>query len=507
MTRPRRAIGCCGRGFTLVELLVTVILLMAVMFLLGFPMAAGFAYMRRGVARAEAQAAGRRAMEAMSRELSEAIYVFDIPPEGNMIAFVLPSARERRVSPPGPQLSRLLSEDAFQAAWRLLPAERQAQLGDAEGRAVAVRYWPVLTRFVSGGPWEVSEVIARTEVPLGTEYVYADGKVIPLSVDYRYPDPNYTPDYDLGDRERPQPLPVEPRAMSVEGARLISSLTPNELGYEVPVLRFVPQLVKNDPLQPAHGINGLDYGTYRGRFPMWQHFRTHSVGGDPAASLGEVLIYRRTGPDQEYVLKYLTRVDGATGRVYLIDTAEPQTRIYYLDLYPVRDPATERYAFGVDYDRGMVLFSFPQPSYPLAERVEFRGAAGSNTAQAFLRAVDHDSDGDVDDPAARIVPGSEMLKVGGQVLERVSSHAQPNQGQYAIDYDTGMVTVNGRYAGTVTQATYMWRNNADDDLVIATYESKSLITISLTTAKRTPGTDRLEAFHLTAQVKPGNALR
>ena len=525
-----RAIGLCHRGFTLMELLVTIILMAAILSLLAFPMMAGFAYIERGAARADAQAAGRRALEAMARELSEAIYVFDIPADGSMIAFVLPSAGARRVSPPGPGLKRF-GYITYQ------PAEIE--------KAAAIRYWRVLTRFMGDGVWQASEVLARTEVPNGTAYhvaLFDGGESVPLAVDARrYPDgpepfddsnlngrydegeayrdlnlngrydegSGYNPDYSLGNREKPQPLPVAPRPIAVAGARLMSSITPNELGYEVPLLRFQPELVKNDTLRPAE-TGDADSGVYRGRFPLWQRFTQGPVGGDPFGDVGQVRVYQRANPGSPYQLAYLTRLENGRVRVLRYDAgADPSqwARLYDAGSYPARDPASQTYAFGIDLDRGLVIFSFPQPSYPSPERLEFRAIAGTGTAEVMLKAADHDGDGDSDDPNARIIPASETIRIGGEIFERVPSTAQPRPGQYSIDYRTGTVTVDDRYVALVAQAAYMWRNNSDDDLVVATYRSKGLIGVTLTMGKRTRRTNQLEAFRLSTQVKVGNALR
>lgn len=76
------------RGFTLLEVLVTVSVLTVVMALLIYPIIAAYGYIKKAQATTEAQGAADRAMQRMSKELSAAAYVFDIPPDGNMVTFI-----------------------------------------------------------------------------------------------------------------------------------------------------------------------------------------------------------------------------------------------------------------------------------------------------------------------------------------------------------------------------------------------------------------------------------
>lgn len=170
------------------------------------------------------------------------------------------------------------------------------------------------------------------------------------------------------------------------------------------------------------------------------------------------------------------------------------------------------YAFGVDRVSGQLLFSFPQPDYPTSEALSLSVAPGESEAGATLRAKDPDGPGGWNpDPLARIVPGSDTVWLAdGQIFQRVLGTQPLKRGQYAIDYEACTVRTLASYAGAGLRITYRWRNNKDDDLVRATYYTKSIIAISLTTAKRYHlgrQKDRLEPYHTQAQVKVRNLLR
>ena len=86
------------RGFTLLEVVITVGLLGIVLALLLIPVMSSLGYFRSATARADAQNAARLALDAMARELTEAMYVQLDMYDSSMIAFVPPL----RVDPDDP---------------------------------------------------------------------------------------------------------------------------------------------------------------------------------------------------------------------------------------------------------------------------------------------------------------------------------------------------------------------------------------------------------------------
>jgi type II secretory pathway pseudopilin PulG len=82
------------RGLTLTELIVAISLFVLVLGLLGFPLYAAFGYIQKAIAQSEAQAAGKRAVKQLARELGDASTIFPLPPNGEWISF-LPSDSSR----------------------------------------------------------------------------------------------------------------------------------------------------------------------------------------------------------------------------------------------------------------------------------------------------------------------------------------------------------------------------------------------------------------------------
>jgi len=120
--RTARAADRASAGFTLVEVLVTTVLLVIVLgLLLYYPIVSSFSYFRSASARADAQSAARIALDAMARELTEAMYVQLDMYDSSMMAFVPPLRVDRDdpnsdiVMPPRPDWERAVRY------WRALP--------------------------------------------------------------------------------------------------------------------------------------------------------------------------------------------------------------------------------------------------------------------------------------------------------------------------------------------------------------------------------------------------
>ena len=80
--------GQHDRGFSLTELLVALAIFVLILALLGFPLYAAFGYIQKAIAQSEAQSAGRRAVQQLSREISNASEVYPLPPTGEWVAML-----------------------------------------------------------------------------------------------------------------------------------------------------------------------------------------------------------------------------------------------------------------------------------------------------------------------------------------------------------------------------------------------------------------------------------
>jgi len=75
-------------GFTLAEVMVTIVIFTLVSLLLAFPLFSAFGYIQKAMARHEAQVAASKAVNQFSHEFSTAMYVFDLPPDGSWVSFL-----------------------------------------------------------------------------------------------------------------------------------------------------------------------------------------------------------------------------------------------------------------------------------------------------------------------------------------------------------------------------------------------------------------------------------
>lgn len=75
-------------GFTFVELLVAMAVFALVAAMLAFPLLSALGYIEKASARQQAQVSANQAMKQMANELSTAMYVFDVPPDGSWVAFL-----------------------------------------------------------------------------------------------------------------------------------------------------------------------------------------------------------------------------------------------------------------------------------------------------------------------------------------------------------------------------------------------------------------------------------
>ncbi len=480
-------------GFTLIEMLVAITLLVLVLGMIMWPLLSGFAFMELGTARGDALAAAREAMDSMSRELAEAIYVFDPPADRSLLAFHLGEGNQ-----PAPQ--------------------------EAGGLPVAVRYWRALRSPAAAyAPfWDPAAdvwngyYVARTEVPdpqvIDDDWnATATGTHPVIRALYRYPAgteypsgtawPTAQPGWPWLEAYRLYPAGAEQRYQWYLDHAV--GLTPNDEDFDVTQLEFTPRHVDNETLAASRpgGRWPPDYGLYRSRWPLWCRFSVWDETAGGFEERGAVHIYRLDPGTGQMELKYYTGLNAA-GDVCLYDVDDPGVVLYNVESYPSR--GSEAYAFGIDYDHGLLLFAFPATD-----------SISSTGAESYtLSTVSGFSWGWVQ-------PGSDHLKVDGVYYTRVS--ANPGPGQYTISMDDPEHdgTPNGwrvsfdssapPAAGAAIRVTYQYRNTNPNDLVIASYQTKGIIDIDLTVAKRDVGARDAarsrQEVHLTSAVKLHNVVK
>ena len=518
----------CTPGFTLIEILVTISLIILLMFLVGYPILTGFAFMEKGVARADAQSAARLAIDAMTRELAEAMYVFDLPVGGIFVAFLparswSPAAADQK-APIEPQASAI-------RYWRAL-------------RDPALEYWPFYS-FDSANP----------NKPVNPEYLARSVIALPTARDDPWNNSSealtraafwYAGGYSYGGETWPTAQPGYPWLEAVRqfGAgppppqeaydlyrELAVGLTPNNVDYNVPSAGFSPARITEEALVPWTSAFPRDYSRYRARYPLWADFAQWDPGASNFALMGLIKLYRYepytdTDGNGRYdlgepftdlngdgkwdrALAYQTAVDATNGEVWVVRVSDG-SRLYNIGAYPQRnvgDANQAECAFGIDYDRGEVRFDFPAQEPPItstgASRYSLSTAAGLTDAVV----VNGSTSVWVRDPST-----------GATTYYNLYAYAPPldpskiGADEYAVEgTDVVFNATSPPAAGLEINVTYRYRNNPENQLVVATYATKAIVNISLTVSKRdiaarTPAASRQDVT-LVAKVKLKNVPR
>jgi prepilin-type N-terminal cleavage/methylation domain-containing protein len=388
---PAQAIHLSRRGFTLVEVLVTLALLGIVIGLLMLPVANSMGYFRSATARADAQSAARVALDTMARELTEAMYVQLDMYDNSMIALVPPlrvdpdDPNSEIVTPPRPDWSR---ETRF---WRALHDPTMNY--DPAGRLRPANTYHV-ARTVVPNPLAYDDEWNRWNADWAA---WQDGRaeggttnwawiprVVHSDVDWRFEEgqvglrnvtlqpgfPYLAVQYLLHTGE----------ITDAEAARLyrdyVVALTPNAAQYDVPRLEFRPTVVAGEWLRAADTPEGSDNSVYRARYPLWrlgarytgwaaltEEPALHQILAEGEWARDPFLLVYRYLPDEagnwRYTLHALGVFDPRTRTLKVLDPTNGAP-VYDSGLYPYR-PETAWAAFGVDWIDGSLHFGFPPP--------------------------------------------------------------------------------------------------------------------------------------------------
>jgi len=377
------------RGFTLIEVLVTLGLLGIVMALLLIPVINSLRYFRTGTAKADAQTAARIALDSVCRELTEAMYVQLDMYDSSEIAFVPPlrvdpdDPNSEVITPPRPDWNHMIRY------WRAL-------------------YDPTFNYNPSGqvGPAN-TYFLARTEVPDPLDFtdewnrwneVWAeDQEGVDGVVDWApisrivHTDVDYRVDSGLVGTRNATLQPGYPylavrHAVSTgditqaEATRIyrdaVVAMTPNATNYDVSELGFSPTVVAGEWLRAVEGPDSPDYSVYRARYPLWRLGLPYTGWADlsedpeihatlaalPWARDPFLLVHRYNETDEDYVLAAIAMFDPRTRTIKIVEPST-LTELYDSGTYPYRG-AIASTAFGVDWIDGSLRCSFPPPGTP-----------------------------------------------------------------------------------------------------------------------------------------------
>jgi type II secretory pathway pseudopilin PulG len=508
-TRHERTIS----GFTLVEILVTVGLIILLLALVGYPILTGIAYMEKGVARADAQSAARLAIDAMTRELAEAMYVFDPPPGGTFLAFLPTRGGLNKAAPITPETFAV-------RYWRALrdPAYAYGPFYQPDANPVNPFYLArseVADPSDRADPWNDSGgALTRATFWYPDSYQYPSGSAWPTS-QMGYPWLEAVRLYGAG------PPPQAAYDFYREHA---VGLTPDHVDYDVPSAGFSPARITEEALVPWTSAFPRDYSRYRARYGLWAAFGQWNPDTGQFTSMAQTTVKVYMGDPR--TLAYQTVVDGTTGDVWVTRVSDG-ARIYDTAAYPLRDvsdPNQGECACGIDYDRGEVRFDFPAEDriaaaasmyvYDLADVALGTTLSGvtnldpTGESRQIVRGsatvwVTDDSGNrtyyeQVDPPPA--IPGGNTIGARRFALQGLQ-----------LIFDDNPSGPQGPGDGETINIRYRYRNNPEDQLVVATYATKAIINIALTVSKRdiaarTPQASRQDVT-LVAKVKLKNVPR
>ena len=391
-----------GQGFTLVEVLITVALLAVTLMLLLIPITNSLNYFRTGAARADAQNVARIALEAMARELQEAMYVQLDMYDNTMLAFIPPLRVDPRdpnseiVTPPRPDWDHAIRY------WRALhdpTADYNPGIRVAADNTYFLARTVVEYPFTTDDPWNRwNDTWAWQANNQGMEDV-SNWAPIPRVVH------SDTDAIVGGTRGTTQPgypyLDVRYQVINgwldpAQAARpyrdLVIGMTPNATDYDVTTLEFRPLVVSGEWLTPISRDGSDDHSVYRTRYPLWR-LGVPTIGWTSLPGIAIppwmrnwardpfVVIYRMTSGElgsPAYQLLALGCFDprSRTMRVFNVDPQTGQIGGQFWDngTYPVRpDPLSADSpwtAFGIDWIAGSLRFDFSPPHDNTPQGVE-----------------------------------------------------------------------------------------------------------------------------------------
>ncbi len=372
------------RGFTLVEMLVTLALLVVVLGLLLVPVMNSLGYFRTATARADAQTAARLALDSMARELTEAMYVQLDMYDSSAIAFFPPLRVDRQdpdsevVTPPRPDWSRAIRywRALFDPTLNYNPG---THLGP--GNTFFVARGLVPEPFTYDDPW--NRWNTSWAQGMSGEQGVADWAAIPrlvnMDVDWRASSGQVALRNSTLQPGFPylwvQDRLAKREISQADAARLyrdyVVALTPSVADYDVSELSFDPTVVSGEWLRPAGSGATSDRSVYRARYPLWrlgapytgwaefsedEYVRTAlqnlTWARDPF-----LLIYRFIPSSNTYELRAIGAFDPRSRTMKIIDPATEQ-EIYDTGVYPYRT-ATQPFGLSVDWIDGSLHCDFP----------------------------------------------------------------------------------------------------------------------------------------------------
>ena len=268
----------------MIELLVTIAVLVVVMSLLAYPIYAAYGYIQKARARSDAQNAGDIALRQLTKDLNNAMLIFDIPPDGSMVTFV-PGASDLSgqalTSGGNTTIVRYMQVLDMpwvangQGAWSLLtpnyPPYSTATAPNTYGYKVNGHYapfWDQSRTAFSTNPY----IVARYELDAGSNTTppttwsavqgYAQDGLFPL--DYTA---NGTPLFPV---QNAGGFPLAPSMLQQNFRSQCVAISPLGTAWDVPRFQVTPYAASNESLAiPAYAAGAKNTSLAQSRYPLW----------------------------------------------------------------------------------------------------------------------------------------------------------------------------------------------------------------------------------------------
>lgn len=308
---------------------------------------------------------------------------------------------------------------------------------------------------------------------------------------------------------------------------IVSGLTKNGQLYVRPLVRFTPTPVLNDALTPTYVTDiGSEVPTASKEF-IPTVYRAASGHWTP----DYVVRVLRDGFTTEYFTAYNSQ---SPPHMCIYKRQPGGSRLFVFDITLFQQtgafkPPKPELMFNVDTKNGEVGFAMPGREEILSSTALNDAFLDQFDAEGFgqryhrLRYVVNPDTADYI-PNARIIPGSEEIigpdaqagpNYGKPIrYQRVPfAVSDPGRNQYKIDYRTGEIWFASRYDEPLPPGTnniiinYKFSNNKADDVVRADYTTKNLITISMQIRMYDPPSGKAQSIELSNKVRVNNTVR
>jgi|GEM_PF-7035241 len=234
-------------GFTLIEVLVAIVIMLIIMAMIIYPFISSTGYLAKARARAEVQQVARDALDAMTRELAEAMDIYLLPADPSICAFV-PTLPDTFPLQPDDKIIR------YWLVWRSDPNADTSGVIPANspiGKSWYEKFSPNPRDNQATAEDTDSRYIARTAF----NYSNSGGAL----------DLNGLPDSGTLNRDKPAKSISAPPENTIENRQYFTALTPDEPDFDIPILRFAPTPQVNETLQ-----KGEDAYIYKSKYPLWE---------------------------------------------------------------------------------------------------------------------------------------------------------------------------------------------------------------------------------------------